>query len=352
MRTTNHVARTSQHDSTINTNKMSTVHVVLTGGIGSRLWPLSRRSQPKQYLPLFAGKSLFGLTVERNCTIADQVMVVGNRDNNHLSKQVMEESALPYINIVEATPRNTAAAIAFAAFAAESEDVLIVTPSDHIITGIEAYEWAIQQGIQKAQEGFIVTFGIQPSRPETGYGYIEYSGDEVISFREKPNKETAEDFIEKGNFLWNSGMFCFKAAVFLEELQRYQPKVYNSTLIAWEAQQEGCLDESLSLAIPAISVDYAVMERSKKIRVVPTAFHWSDLGSFEALYDYLKESGYPTDERGNMVIGTEQFTGFVGLSNTIFVATDDAFLILQKENSQDVKKIFSLLEKHQSKLLD
>lgn len=331
---------------------MNVVHVILTGGVGSRLWPLSRKQYPKQYLDLFNGKSLFEMTVQRNQKIADNVVIVGNKDNTHLSHTAMQNCSLPYTNIVEATPRNTAAAIAFAAFAVQSDDILIVTPSDHMISGDIEYEEAIQAGIQKAKEGYIVTFGIKPTRPETGYGYIEYDNDHVKSFREKPNLDTAEDFIERGNFLWNSGMFCFQASVFLEELKQYEPKVYEYSKKAWDLSNEGILDESLSLEIPSISVDYAVMERSKQIRVISTAFEWSDLGSFEALYDYFVDNGYPKDDNGNIVIGTEIFTGFVGLKNTIFVYTKDAFLIIQKEKSQDVKKIYNMLDKHQSKLLD
>lgn len=331
---------------------MSVVHVLLTGGVGSRLWPLSRKQSPKQYLDLFEGKSLFEMTVQRNQCLADKVVIVGSRDNTHLSHKAMVNCGLPYKNIVEATPRNTAAAIAFAAFAAHPDDILIVTPSDHMISGEKEYEEAMIKGIEKAKEGFLVTFGIQPTRPETGYGYIEYESDHVKSFREKPNLDTAEDFLERGNFLWNSGMFCFRASVFLEELQQYEPKVYEKSKCAFDASKDGILDEALSLEIPSISVDYAVMERSKKIRVVPTAFHWSDLGSYEALYDYFVASGYPKDDNGNIVIGTEVFTGFVGLKNTIFIYTKDAFLIVQKEKSQDVKKIYNMLQKLQSKLLD
>ncbi|WP_160069596.1 mannose-1-phosphate guanylyltransferase [Sphingobacterium bovisgrunnientis] len=331
---------------------MSVVHVLLTGGVGSRLWPLSRKQSPKQYLHLFEGRSLFEMTVQRNQCLADKVIIVGSRDNTHLTHKAMFNCGLPYKNIVEATPRNTAAAIAFAAFAAHPDDILIVTPSDHMISGEKEYEEAMIKGIEKAKEGFLVTFGIQPTRPETGYGYIEYENDHVKSFREKPNLDTAEDFLERGNFLWNSGMFCFRASVFLEELQQYEPKVYEKSKCAFDNSKDGILDEALSLEIPSISVDYAVMERSKKIRVVPTAFHWSDLGSYEALYDYFVASGYPKDDNGNIVIGTEVFTGFVGLKNTIFIYTKDAFLIVQKEKSQDVKKIYNMLQKLQSKLLD
>ncbi|WP_264531358.1 mannose-1-phosphate guanylyltransferase [Flavobacterium sp. N502540] len=330
----------------------SIIHVILTGGIGSRLWPLSRKSQPKQYLEMFEGKSLFELTVDRNNHLADKVMVVGNVDNHSLSAKVMDKSKREYVNIVEATPRNTAAAIAFAAFACDPDDILIVTPSDHIIEKMEDYNKAIDEAIVKAKEGFIVTFGIIPTKPETGYGYIESKGDKVVSFREKPNETTAKNFIARGNFLWNSGMFCFKAGVLLEELKQFQPDVFDKSKAVWEANKEGFLDLDLSLEIPSISIDYAVMERSKKIKVVPAAFSWSDLGSFESVYDYLVSRGHSIDDNGNMIIGTEKYTAFLGLRNTIFVYTNTANLILQKENSQDVKDLYCELERQNSELLN
>ena len=330
----------------------SIIHVILTGGVGSRLWPLSRKSQPKQYLEIFEGKSLFEMTVDRNSHLANKVMVVGNVDNHHLSGKVMDKTNTDYINIVEATPRNTAAAIAFAAFASNPDDILIVTPSDHIIDKMENYNQAIDEAISKAQDGYIVTFGIIPTKPETGYGYIESKGDKVLSFREKPNETTAKEFIAKGNFLWNSGMFCFKAGVLLDELKQFQPEVYEKSKAVWEASKDGFLDLDLSFNIPSISIDYAVMERSKKIKVVPASFSWSDLGSFESVYEYLVSKSHPVDKNGTMVIGCDKHTVFLGLKNTIFVYTDSANLILQKENSQDVKDIYSELEKQKSDLLN
>jgi mannose-1-phosphate guanylyltransferase len=327
-------------------------HVILTGGVGSRLWPLSRKSQPKQYLDLFDGKSLFEMTVERNRNLVDTVMVVGNTDNCHLSRMVLEKSATAYVDIIESTPRNTAAAIAFAAFASDPDTVLIVTPSDHIIDEMERYEQSIKEAVDKASKGYIVTFGIIPTKPETGYGYIERKGEDVLSFREKPNKVSARDFIEKGNFLWNSGMFCFKAGVFLEELKLFNPEVYEKSKIAWDANIDGKLDLDLSLAIPSISIDYAVMERSRKIKVVSSEFTWSDLGSFESVYDYLVSKGHAIDVHGNMVIGTTVYTAFVGLKNAIFVSTESANLILQKESSQEVKNVYNELERNNSNLLD
>jgi mannose-1-phosphate guanylyltransferase len=332
--------------------KHSITHVILTGGVGSRLWPLSRKSQPKQYLDIFDGKSLFEMTVDRNRTIADKVMVVGNVDNCHLSRKILEKTNTEYTDIIESTPRNTAAAIAFASFAADPDEILIITPSDHIIDDMVAYEMAIQEAVEKASGGYIVTFGIVPTKPETGFGYIERKGDDVISFREKPNQVAAIDFIAKGNFLWNSGMFCFKAGVLLEELKAFHPEVYEKSKLVWESNTNVNLDLALSMYIPSISIDYAVMERSKKIKVVSSQFDWSDLGSFESVYDYLVSIGHAVDENGNMVIGTDNYTAFVGVKDTIFVHTPTANLILKKEFSQDVKSVYNALAKDNSDLLN
>jgi mannose-1-phosphate guanylyltransferase len=332
---------------------MSILHVILTGGVGSRLWPLSRKSKPKQYLNLFNGKSLFEMTLERNADIASDIIVVGNTDNRNLSHLALEKSGISkYHEIVESTPRNTAAAIAFAAFEANYDDVLIITPSDHIINSAEGYKNTMMAAVELAKQDYIVTFGINPVRPETGYGYIEFNGNDVLSFREKPDLETAQEFVASGKFLWNSGMFCFKAGVFLEELKMYEPAIYETSKQAWSNMNNGVLDLDLSLSIPSQSVDYAVMERSRKIKVIPAAFDWSDLGSFEAIYDYLRNIGHTVDEYGNMIIGTDKYTVFLGLRNTIFIRTDDANLILNKDNSQDVKKIYALLEQANSHLLN
>lgn len=332
-------------------SRMKIYNVVLSGGVGSRLWPMSRKSHPKQYLEIFNDRSLFELTIKRNQKISTDLMVIGNKDNENLSQKILEKLNTPCLKITEALPRNTAAAIAFAALAVEKDDVLIITPSDHLIQRMDEYEDAIQRAIDLANANYIVTFGVEPTHPETGYGYIEHKGDKVISFREKPNHITAQDFIERGNFLWNSGMFCFKAGVLLDELKKFEPEIYEKSVIAWNANQNGYLDEKLSLDIPANSIDYAVMERSKKIKVVPAKFSWDDLGSFEALYDYLHSCGHPVDRNGNMIIGSDIYTAFVGLSNCIFVSTPTANLILQKEDSQEVKNVYNYLEKKRPDLV-
>lgn len=332
---------------------MKVINVVLTGGVGSRLWPLSRKTKPKQYLDLFEGKSLFQQTVLRNKACSDELMVVGNIDNFELSKIALIDLGIDkYGEIVEATPRNTAAAIAFAAFSAKEEDVLLVTPSDHLIEDLDIYHQSVQQALLMAKEGSIVTFGLKPTKPETGYGYIQIKNNKVLGFREKPNEETASEFLKTGGFYWNSGMFCFKAGVFLHELQQLEPEVFETAKITFEARNEkNQLPLDISNEIPSISVDYAVMERTKKLQAVIGAFKWSDMGSFESVYDYLVSQGHSIDKHGNMVIGSEIHTEFLGLKKCILVVSTDAILVLKKERSQEVKKIYENLESKKIKLI-
>lgn len=329
----------------------SVTHVVLTGGIGSRLWPLSRKTLPKQYLELFDGESLFEKTVVRNQNVSNKMIVVGNIENYKMSNAIMSKFDKPFTHIVEALPRNTAAAIAFAAFASKPEDILLITPSDHIIEGRNAYSTALQQAIDLANKDYLVTFGIKPTKPETGYGYIEFENENVIAFHEKPNLETAKTYLKRGNYFWNSGLFCFKAGKFLEELKKQEPEVYQTSKVVWDANKDGFLDYNLSLKIPSISIDYAVMERSKDIKVVAANFEWSDLGSFESVYDYLVQKGHPIDANRNIVIGTSMHTTFIGVKNCILIYTTDALMVLQKENSQEVKQVYQQLESIASPLL-
>ncbi|GAB2795931.1 hypothetical protein GCM10027275_46560 [Rhabdobacter roseus] len=329
------------------------VNVILSGGVGSRLWPVSRKSQPKQYLPLFGGQSLFQLTVERNRNVADHTLVVGSKDNYLLSRADLARVGKPsYTDIVEAAPRNTAAAIAFAALAVAPDDLLLVTPSDHIITNTAAYEQAVRQAAQLAEQGYLVTFGLVPSRPETGYGYLECDGNEVRAFREKPDAATALLFCESGRFLWNSGMFCFRAGTYLNELQRHEPTIYEASHHAWEARTDSFLPEAETARIPSQSIDYAVMERCDKIKVVPADLGWSDLGSFESLWEYLHAQGQQHHfVQNNLVIGATRHVEFLGLDDIILVETPDAILVMAKNSAQDVKKIYERLEKEKPELV-
>jgi len=323
---------------------MRIINVILTGGVGSRLWPLSRKEKPKQYIDLFKGKSLFQQTIIRNKDICDELIVVGNVDNYHLSRKALKDLGIEkFQEVIEATPRNTAAAIAFAAFKAQPEDVLLVSPSDHLIEDLDIYNSAIQEAIELAKKGSIVTFGLQPTKPETGYGYIQIKNGDVLGFREKPNLDTAQEFLKSGDFYWNSGMFCFQAKTFLNELKIHESEVYESALKASELSKDNILPLEESLSIPSISVDYAVMEKTEKLQAVIGKFKWSDMGSFESVYEYLVTKGHSVDKNGNMVIGSELHTEFLGLKKCILVITGDAILVLKKEKAQDVKKIYENL---------
>ncbi len=332
---------------------MAVVHTILSGGVGSRLWPVSRKSMPKQYIPMFGEKSLFELTVRRNKGVADTTLIVGNKDNFMLSQaDLLRAGVTDFIEIIESAPRNTAAAIAFAAFAVSPDDILLVTPSDHIISDEEAYVNAVSQAVVLAGDGNLVTFGIVPSKPETGYGYIEFSGDQVSSFREKPDLATAISFIDQGTFLWNSGMFCFKAGAYLAELEKHEPLISQTALLAWQKINNGFLPQYETMQIPSKSIDYAVMEKSDKIKVVSAEFGWSDLGSFEAIWEHWEEQGEEHRfKQNNCVVGSTKHVEFLGVSNLILVETDDAILVLEKQSSQDVKKIYERLERENPKLV-
>jgi mannose-1-phosphate guanylyltransferase len=333
---------------------MKIVHVILSGGVGSRLWPVSRKSMPKQYIPMFGDKSLFQLTAERSKSLVSSALIVGNKDNFLLSQADMQRAGVgEFSEIIEAAPRNTAAAIAFAAMAVQPEDVLLVTPSDHIITNETAYAEAVQEAVQLAQEGYLVTFGISPTKPETGYGYIECDGNNVLSFREKPDHDTAQSFLDQGNFLWNSGMFCFQAGTFLEELSKFEPEILARSQTCYDRRTDNFLPETETAQIPSKSIDYAVMERSEKIKVVKTRFGWSDLGSFESIWEHWEGQGEAHHfQNNNCVVGSKKHVEFLGVDNLVLVETEDAILVLSKNSSQDVKKIYERLESEKPELVN
>jgi mannose-1-phosphate guanylyltransferase len=329
-------------------------NVILSGGVGSRLWPLSRKSKPKQYLPLFNNQSLFELNLLRNQNLVDANFIVGNKDNYVLSEEILKKAThKPFKQLVEAAPKNTAAAIAFACFDLNAEDVLLITPADHIIEGQDRYEKVINRGIELAKSGFLVTFGIKPTKPETGYGYIETAGQEVLSFHEKPNLSKAISFLTNEAFLWNSGMFCFKAETYLKELKQLEPFLYEKALNAWLAKKGMFLQSLETKLIPSISVDYAVMERSANLKVVAADFTWSDLGSFDAIWEY-DDITQPHQKKNNFYLSStvEKHIEFLNIENILVVETQDAILVMPRNESQNVKKIYERLEKEDSKLIE
>lgn len=321
---------------------VNVINLILCGGSGTRLWPLSRTLMPKQFVKLFDDQSLFQLTVERNSTLCDEQFIVSNSEQYFLAYDQLEElGRLNNRYLLEPIGRNTAPAIALACLSVDPDTVVLVTPSDHLIKNQDAYKTVVKRAETLAKEGFLVTFGITPSYAETGYGYIEADGENVKSFKEKPDNVTAQSYIEKGNYYWNSGMFCFKAGVFLDELKHYSPRIYETSLSAYNHAKKDTMiriGHDDMLAIPEDSVDYAVMEKSTKVKVVPSTIDWSDVGSFDALSNEL-----PNDEKNNFILSHKQVCT-IDVEDLIIIDTEDALLISRKGSSQKVKEVVSKLK--------
>ncbi len=308
------------------------INLILSGGSGTRLWPLSRKLMPKQFYPIFEDQTLFELTIERNAGFCSDFWIVTNQEQAILAESQLGEHEARFI--LEPVGRNTAPAIALVCHLLPSETLVLVTPSDHLIKKQGVYEKTIARAKKLAEEGYLVTFGIQPTYAETGYGYIESEGELVKSFKEKPDKETAEQYLAKGNFLWNSGMFCFQAGVFLEELKKYSPEVFTHSKKALEGLDTKSYTVAIELeamkSIPEISIDYGVMEKSDRVRVVPADIGWSDLGSFDALYEEI-----PKDELGNTIAEHTHFLG--AKQNLVFNRSDSRLILLDVEDLLVVK---------------
>ncbi len=338
-------------------------NILLCGGSGTRLWPISRTLLPKQFVKLFDDKSLFQLTVERNSKICDTQLIVSNQDQYFLAVDQLEEMQKEAAYLLEPIGRNTAPAIALACMALDPKEIVLVTPSDHLIKDESAYRQAVQRAEELAEENYLVTFGITPDYPETGFGYIEADGEDVKSFKEKPDEQTARNYLSQGNFYWNSGMFCFKSGVFLEELQKHAPEIY-------EACKDAMAEDSKSASmirikyeamqkIPSDSIDYAVMERSNSVKVIPGDIGWSDLGSFDALYEELpKDTNGNTqntkhiaiDSRNNLILSHDKQIATIDIEDLIIVDTPDALLISRKGSGQKVKQVVEKLKEIKSEL--
>lgn len=331
--------------------------VILCGGSGTRLWPLSRTLYPKQFYPLFDGHSLFQKTVKRNQEITDEYVIVVNEEQYFMAQDQFNELGLKKKAhfMLEPIGRNTAAAIALAAFA-HQESTLLVLPSDHLIEEATLYQKAIDQAHKLSMESRLVTFGITPTHPETGYGYIKTKGQDVEAFVEKPDQITAQSYLDSGDYFWNSGMFCFKATIFLNELKEYRNDIYQATQKTFEKKKSYAptrFEKDLMEKIPSESIDYAVMEKSNRISLVPTNFKWSDVGSFEALYEALPHDKmgntlYPNhvniDSKNNLILGKERLIATIGLEDIMIVDSPDALLVAKKGRGQEVKKIVSQLK--------
>ncbi|KAF0143599.1 MAG: mannose-1-phosphate guanylyltransferase / mannose-6-phosphate isomerase [Nitrospirae bacterium] len=350
--------------------------LILAGGSGTRLWPLSRRNYPKQFLKLNGDKSLLQQTAERLLRVVspDDIIVMTNSDYKfHVLSDLNSLSAAPITNIIlEPASRNTAPAIALGIkycidkLGCKEDDVLFVSPSDHIIKPPEKFAEYLSLSEEVAKEGYVVTFGIKPTRPETGYGYIKAGkgigkgkGTEsykVERFAEKPDAGTAKRYLKQGNYYWNSGMFAFTIGTMTEELCRYAPKIGKMLDMSFD----GMLSNFEKM--PNISIDYAVMEKSKKVVTQPLALYWNDIGSWDSLAGV-----FPKDKKGNiksgdfididtrdtMIIGNKRLITTIGLEDCMVVETDDAILVARRGHSQKVKDIVGKLKSaHRKEALD
>lgn len=333
--------------------------VILCGGSGTRLWPISRTLFPKQFVKLFEDASLFQHTLKRNNLKDATFSIIINQEQYFLGLDQWNELNIKKDAsfILEPVGKNTAPAIAMAALAADPEEILLVVPSDHTISDQVAYEKVIAQAVSLAQTDKLVTFGIKPTYGETGYGYIEANQFDVLSFKEKPDQATAQDYIKAGNYFWNSGMFCFKAKSYLAELKTHSPDIYQSCLECFNnARKDGVIRLNLEDMKPirSESIDYAVMEKSSNVKVVPSDIGWSDLGSFDSLYDALPKdqqgntktnSSIHIGSKNNLVISGKRLISTIDVEDMMIVDTQDALVIAKKGSTQKVKELVAQVKK-------
>jgi len=343
--------------------------VILSGGSGTRLWPMSRKLLPKQFLALLSEHTLFQETALRVKPIegCEAPIVVCNDEQRFLAADQLREIGIEAATmILEPVGRNTAPAIAVAALAARERDpkaLLLVLPSDHTVTKPAVFRKDALTALRLAQEGYLATFGIVPDAAETGYGYIERGTPlaegawKVASFREKPDRATAESFMASGRFFWNSGMFAFSAAKYLEELQRLRPEMVAAVEQAYASSTRDLdfvrLDKNAFARCPSDSIDYAVMEKTANAVVVQTDPGWSDVGTWQALWAVSPQDGagnvsagdvHLYDAKGCYVRAEKRHVSAIGVENLVIVETDDALLVVSRERSQDVKEAVSRLD--------
>ncbi len=353
---------------------MKLIPTILCGGAGSRLWPVSRELHPKPFIRLADGQSLLQKAWLRGAVLADvaETLTVTNRELFFKTEdEYREVSAIPANHdltnrfILEPLGRNTAPAIAAAALqvaAKQGEDAcLLVLAADHLIADQASFAQAVATAMQLAAQGKLVTFGIQPDLPETGYGYIEADGNTVKRFVEKPDLEKAEEYVASGRYLWNSGMFCFQAGVMLREMQQHCPHILEATraCIAQSRTVEGKgvsqleLNATLFKQVPDDSIDYAVMEKSTNVAVVPCSIGWSDIGSWTALGDLTAPDAQGNRIEGEVILhdvsncyiqSNQRIVGAVGVKDLVIIDTPDAVLIADRSRAQDVKHIYARLK--------
>lgn len=344
---------------------MSTIiPVVLSGGSGTRLWPLSRKHYPKQLLPLVTENTLLQDTLLRVDHLADPIIVCNNDHRFMVAEQVQSVGLHAASIILEPVARNTAPAIALAAFEAaqiDSDAIIAVFAADHVILDQKNFRSALDIGITAAAMGKLATFGIVPAHPETGYGYIKSSSKsqdaEVLEFVEKPDLQTAKHYLESGDYLWNSGMFVFKASVYLDELKTFSPEIYKACEEGFKQAKKDLdflrIDEAAFSQAADDSVDYVVMEKTKKAWVVPMDAGWSDVGSWSSLWDVSKKDENGNVNRGDVISidssdcyfeSQDKLIAAIGLEGLVVINTKDALLLAKKDRVQEVKKIVSQLK--------
>lgn len=345
------------------------IPVILSGGSGTRLWPLSRSQHPKQFLPLASDKTMVQETVLRLQGLEglQPVLAVCNEDHRFMMAEQLRETGIQAASIMlEPAGRNTAPAIALAALASDAEDILLILPADHVITRPEVFKQAVTKANSLAEQGYMVTFGIVPTAPETGYGYIK-SGtavDEhsfhIQAFVEKPDRDTAKSYLDSGDYFWNSGMFMFKAGRYLEELANYRPDILQACehALARSEQDRDFLrpDKEAFLACPADSIDYAVMEKTERAVMIPLDAGWNDIGSWSALWDITDkdEAGnaisgdvMALDTRDSFLMAGNKLLVTIGVENLVVVETDDAVMVASKDRVQNVKDAVEQLTQQQ-----
>lgn len=338
--------------------------IILAGGSGSRLWPLSRELYPKQLLNIISDKSLLQSTFERLTHCMDKSNILSITNTKHASNVKMQIQELTENPIVLSEPvaKNTAPAIALAAkyiLQKTNEDpIILVVPSDHLIKDNEKFLATVKKGEKLAQEGYIVTFGIQPDYPETGYGYINTLkplevGYKVKEFVEKPDFETAKSYLKAGTYYWNSGIFMFKASVMMKEFEKLAPEIAKITNSVDFINSKDIPFVEFD-KMPSISIDYAIMEKSDKIALLKLESDWNDLGSWKSIYDVSNKDennnvfvGHVIDEgsKNSFVYASSKLVTTIGLEDTIIIETEDAILACKKDKTQDVKRIYETLKK-------
>jgi len=337
------------------------INILLCGGSGTRLWPISRELYPKQFCNLIGEHSLFQETLLRNTGLCKKSIIVTNYEHYFLSKSQIESIHIANTEfILEPIGRNTAPAIVLACLALEEEDIVVVTPSDHYIGDVEQYENFLKEARILAEAGHLVTFGIKPAYPEAGYGYIEADGENVLSFREKPSETVAKEYLESGNYFWNSGMFAFQVKTLLSEIGQYAEDILSASREAFTHREiiENIIKIPLAFMekIPRNSIDYAVMEKSKNIKMIAADMDWSDLGSFEAIYEQSErdkngnadqQDNILLESHNNFVLSSGKPITLIGAEDLIIVDTSDALLISKKGVSQKIRDAIPELEHKQ-----